>query len=145
MSTLIAYLLVVVGGAVGAVSRFGVQEFFRVFTRVPGWMAVFVVNVLGSFAIGLVVAELQGLAALAHAERLDPLRLYIETSNDAHGIALLAAGFCGAFTTFSSFSLDNHFLYEESKALLSFNLLGSLGACLGAVAGGWYLGQALVG
>ncbi len=145
MSTFIAYLFVLVGGAAGALSRFGVQEVFRTFTRWPGWVAVFFVNVLGSFAIGLVVAWLQGLMTLEHSQRLDPLQLYIETQNANHGIALLAAGFCGAFTTFSSFSLDNHFLAKESRALLILNMLGSLIACLAAVAVGWSIGKAMVG
>ena len=145
MSTLIAYLFVLLGGAAGALSRFGVQELFRVFTRWPGWVAVFFVNVLGSFVIGLVVAWLQGLIALEHSEGLDPLQLYIDTQDADHGLALLAAGFCGAFTTFSSFSLDNHFLAKESRALLVFNMLGSLIVCLAAVALGWSVGKAMAG
>ncbi|MAJ61860.1 MAG: hypothetical protein CBC48_19210 [bacterium TMED88] len=145
MSTLIAYLFVLLGGAAGALSRFGVQELFRAFTRWPGWVAVFFVNVLGSFLIGLVVAWLQGLIALEHSERLDPLQLYIDTQDADHGLALLAAGFCGAFTTFSSFSLDNHFLAKESRALLLFNMLGSLITCLAAVALGWSVGKAMAG
>ena len=88
MSTLIAYLFVLLGGAAGALSRFGVQELFRVFTRWPGWAAVFFVNVLGSFVIGLVVAWLQGLIALEHSEGLDPLQLYIDTQDADHGLAL---------------------------------------------------------
>ncbi|MCH2186791.1 CrcB family protein [Myxococcota bacterium] len=145
MSTLIAYLFVLLGGAAGALSRFGVQELFRVFTRWPGWAAVFFVNVLGSFVICLVVAWLQGLIALEHSEGLDPLQLYIDTQDADHGLALLAAGFCGAFTTFSSFSLDNHFLAKESRALLVFNMLGSLIVCLAAVALGWSVGKAMAG
>ena len=145
MSTLIAYLFVLLGGAAGDLSRFGVQELFRVFTRWPGWAAVFFVNVLGSFVIGLVVAWLQGLIALEHSEGLDPLQLYIDTQDADHGLALLAAGFCGAFTTFSSFSLDNHFLAKESRALLVFNMLGSLIVCLAAVALGWSVGKAMAG
>ena len=145
MSTLIAYLFVLLGGAAGALSRFGVQELFRVFTRWPGWAAVFFVNVLGSFVIGLVVAWLQGLIALEHSEGLDPLQLYIDTQDADHGLALLAAGLCGAFTTFSSFSLDNHFLAKESRALLVFNMLGSLIVCLAAVALGWSVGKAMAG
>ena len=145
MSIFIAYLIIAFGGGAGALSRFGVQECFRIFTTWPGWISVFVVNVLGSFAIGLVVSWLQTLISLEHSQKLDPLQLYIDTQSAEHGIALLAAGFCGAFTTFSSFSLDNHFLAKQSRGLLSANMLGSLLACLTAVTAGWYFGQALAG
>lgn len=70
-------LLVGVGGTLGAVSRFGVD------TLLGGSRGVFVVNVLGSFALGaLVTAPLDGTLVL-----------------------VFGTGFCGAFTTFSSFAV----------------------------------------
>jgi CrcB protein len=78
MSGLAIALLVGVGGVFGAVTRYGVDA------RLPGSTATLVVNVLGSVAVG----------ALGAAD------LPAET------IAIAAMGFCGAFTTFSSFAVE---------------------------------------
>lgn len=86
METLAA---VAAGGALGAVGR------YLVMARVAVWLgdgfpyATLTVNVVGSFALGLVA----GLAATAWA--LEP---FWQT--------LVAVGFLGTFTTFSTFSLD---------------------------------------
>ena len=63
MTVFVAYLCVFFGGALGALSRFGVQELFSHKTRLPGWVAIVVVNVLGCFIIGLCAAWLQGMEA----------------------------------------------------------------------------------
>ena len=75
--SLLAAALVGVGGAFGAVSRHAVG------LRVEGGRSVLVVNALGGFALGAVVAAPIGSAATL----------------------LFGVGFCGAFTTFSSFAV----------------------------------------
>ncbi len=142
MPTLVAYLCVFAGGIVGALARFGVQEAFRKWTSLPGWGAIFVVNAAGSLVIGFAVAGLQGMQLDAELQHLSPLRLYIETQNARHGLGLLAVGFCGAFTTFSTFSLDNQFLFHEKRRHLIVNAVGSVVVCLALAALGWHLGQA---
>ena len=141
MPTLVAYLCVFAGGIVGALARFGSQEAFRKWTPLPGWAAIFVVNAAGSLAIGFAVAWLQGVQLDAELQHLSPLRLYIETQNANHGLGLLAVGFCGAFTTFSTFSLDNQFLFHGKRGQMLFNALGSVLVCLALAALGWHLGQ----
>ncbi|AZQ13627.1 CrcB family protein [Halorubrum sp. PV6] len=75
---LIAAALVGVGGAVGAAGRHAVG------LRIEGRRSVVAVNALGSFALGAVLAAPTG-----------------------SGATLVAAvGFCGAFTTFSSFAVE---------------------------------------
>jgi CrcB protein len=69
--------LVGVGGALGAVSRHAVA------LRLDGRRSVLAVNALGSFALGAVVAAPVG----------------------ARATLLVGVGFCGAFTTFSSFAV----------------------------------------
>ena len=143
MTLIVEYLFVFLGGALGALSRFGVQEACRKWTSIPGWAAIFIINVSGSFTIGFCVSWLAG---IEHAFRLNvttPLHRFVETQAAEDGIALLAGGFCGAFTTLSSFSLDNQFLYHENRWFLAYNMVGSVLLCLAAVLAGWYLGHAL--
>ena len=72
-------VLVGVGGAAGALARYAVDRLLD-----GGRRSTFAVNVLGSTFLGAVVAA----------------------SPPAATLALLGTGFCGAFTTFSSFA-DN--------------------------------------
>ena len=94
---LLPYLLVGIGSFVGGNARF-------VLGRVVGGMidarfplGTFVVNILGSLVLGLVTGLL-ATRALPHA---DSLRL------------ALGVGFCGGFTTFSTFEYENHALLED--------------------------------
>jgi CrcB protein len=85
-----AALLVGAGGALGAMLRHAVYEF----VQVEGYPAsTLVVNVVGSFA----------LAALTFA------------SAGTDAMLLLGTGACGAFTTFSSFSVDVVGLVENGR------------------------------
>lgn len=79
-----ALLWVALGGAVGSVLRAVIGAALP--ARFP-W-ATILINVLGSFVIGLVMARVGALEPVP-AARLQ---------------ALLAVGFCGGFTTFSTFS-----------------------------------------
>ena len=94
---------IALGGALGALGRHFTA------TQVNQWFGpalagfpfgTLSVNVVGSFAMGLLV-ELMALAWSAPAE----LR------------ALLTVGFLGAFTTFSSFSMEAVLLYERGAAV----------------------------
>lgn len=78
MSGLLTALLIGGGGVMGALTRYMVD------TRLSGPIATLVVNTLGSVAVGALLA-----AALPE-----------ET------VAIAATGFCGAFTTFSSFAVE---------------------------------------
>ncbi|MEF8777655.1 MAG: CrcB family protein [Natronomonas sp.] len=108
---LVSALAVGIGGAFGAVSRYAVGEVIE-----RRAVDTFVVNTLGSFVLGFVVGiEIGGPPALA-----------------------LAVGFCGAFTTFSSFAVETVRLAEE-KAWVSaaVNAGGTLLVALcAALAGG---------
>jgi CrcB protein len=75
---LLALALVGVGGALGAASRHAVS------LRTEGRRSVLLVNAAGSFALGAVAAAPIGSTAAL----------------------LLGVGFCGAFTTFSSFTVS---------------------------------------
>ena len=76
-----------------------------------------VVNVLGSFVIGLVMA-----LSLERGAIDDDLRI------------LLTSGFCGGFTTMSAFSYETLALVRDGEQLLALgNVGGTLVACLAAV------------
>ena len=120
-------LLVAIGGAVGSVARYMVGLFM---TRLLGmtfpW-GTLTVNIVGSFAIGI-LTELVARRFDASAE----LRL------------LLVVGFLGGFTTFSSFSLDTMALVERGATMSAFAYVGaSLVLALGAAFGGLLLGRSL--
>ncbi len=132
---------VMLGGAVGALARYGSQRLAGRWSFIPGWVAILIVNVLGSFLIGFGFAmltdditDLNQLRGLTASDRsLDELGL-----NEL--LAIFAVGFCGAYTTFSTFSLDNVFLARNRWGSLLINIVGTTILAFGAVALGWYIG-----
>ncbi|MFT4604783.1 MAG: CrcB protein, partial [Rhodothermales bacterium] len=107
------------GGAIGAVLRYLLVAGIHRFAGAQYPWGTFGVNVVGSLAIGLVWGI---------AER---------TPLSAGAAAFLFIGVLGAFTTFSTFSLETVDLYREGRhfaALL--NLLLSNAVCIAAAFGG---------
>ncbi|MEY8848477.1 fluoride efflux transporter CrcB [Psychroserpens sp. XS_ASV72] len=96
-------LLVFLGGGVGSSLRFILGKFLNSTENgIP--YGTFAANILGSLLIGIIL----GLAA-----KNDAL-----TSNQT---LLLATGFCGGFTTFSTFAYENH-VFLKSGDFTSFAL-----------------------
>ena len=94
-------LFVILGAAIGAPTRFIIDQSLRKFSTAP-W-GTFTVNVLGSFVIGLTWGA---------------------TDNTT---ALIAIGFAGAFTTWSTFMLDIYLAIELKKyRKAAINYIGSL-------------------
>jgi len=116
---------IAVAGALGAVARYGVDELIGRRTGAFPW-GIFVVNITGAFLIGLMV------------ETLEP------RFEDSWVRLAVVTGFLGAYTTFSTFSLDTFRLLEEGHNLQAgFNAFGTLAAGLVAVWLGLKLGRAL--
>lgn len=90
-------LLVALGGATGAVARYGLGiQSLRLFG--PGWpYGTFVANLLG----GLMMGVLAGFLAFRGGADQEKLRL------------LLGVGVLGGFTTFSAFSLETALMIER--------------------------------
>jgi CrcB protein len=83
-------LLVFLGGGIGSVLRYILGKFLNSpETGIP--YGTFAANILGSLLIGIIL----GLAA-----KNDTL--------DSNQTLILATGFCGGFTTFSTFAYENH-------------------------------------
>ncbi len=95
---MVVWLAVALGGAGGSVLRYAVGLAF-VRTSVSFPFGTLLVNVLGSFLIGL-------LARWLSAPGVDPV----------WRIAL-TVGFCGGFTTFSTFSAELITLAQEGRVL----------------------------
>lgn len=110
-------LLIALGGAFGAVSRYLVSISMQSWLGRGFPYGTLLVNVLGSFIIGFLSVLL--LDRLSHSSELR---------------ALLMVGFLGAFTTFSSFSLETLSLYEQGAyGLATLNILANVVLCLLAV------------
>ncbi len=110
-------ILVGIGGALGSILRYLTNHLVGTIIQSSFPYATFAVNILGSLAIGIIF----GLAE-KHEWFSHELRIF------------LAVGFCGGFTTFSAFALENIVLLEQ-KDYLTFALYCSLSVvlCLAAV------------
>jgi CrcB protein len=119
-----AYLIVFLGGGLGAAIRHGVNlAFGRAFgTSFP--YGIMLINITGSFVMGLVAA-------------------YFAFRGDAgqHWRLFLTTGVLGGYTTFSAFSLDVALLYERGEVgLAALYVLVSVAVSIAAL----FAGLALV-
>lgn len=114
-----AFLLVGLGGFIGSYLRYFISGFIeqKILSSFP--FGTFAVNIIGCFIVGV-------LFAMSTRFNLVPeYRL------------LLATGFCGGFTTFSSFSYESVSLLQDAQFLYGFLyaglslLIGCLAAWLG--------------
>lgn len=116
-------LAIALGGAAGSVTRYLIGLY--VGARTPGFpWATMLINVTGSLLLGFLA---RGLAGRPHAPALG---------------AALTVGFCGGYTTFSTFSLETVLLLERgawARALLY--AVASVVLCVGGAA----MGVALAG
>ena len=141
MTLVLAIPLIMLGGSIGAICRYLVQSAVASWTRLPGWCGVMIVNVIGSFLIGFFVNWIgQDMSALQPRGQ-SLMTLEVKRVELGELLALSAVGFCGAFTTFSTFSLDNYFLSIEERGRLLFNIVASVVLCFAAAYGGWILGS----
>ncbi|MCG6862272.1 MAG: fluoride efflux transporter CrcB [Chromatiaceae bacterium] len=115
------------GGALGALGRFWVSTgVYRLLGRDFPW-GTLAVNTLGSFLMGLLfVLFIERLAVGSEAR------------------AAVLVGFLGAFTTFSTFSVETLALIEEGYLARAFLNMGmSVSVCLLACWAGLVLGRSL--
>jgi len=116
---------IAVAGALGAVARYGLDELIGRRTGAFPW-GILVVNVTGAFLIGFAV------------EALEP------RFEGSWVRAAVVTGFLGAYTTFSTFSLDTYRLLDAGHTgQAALNAFGTLAAGLIAVWLGLTLGRAL--
>ena len=122
---MIEFVLLAVGALVGAFLRYAMVASPKTIGGLP--VNVLAVNVIGSFILGV-------FSVLAVALNLD--------SNYS---LLVATGFCGAFTTMSSFALETSNLMDSNRFILvALNILANVGLSLGAVLGGKVVGNEIM-
>ena len=122
---MIEFVLLAVGAVVGAFLRYIMVASPQTILGLP--VNVLAVNVIGSFILGL-------FSVLALALNLN-----------SNYTLLVATGFCGAFTTMSSFALETSNLMESNRFILVIlNILANVGLSLGALVGGKVLGNEVI-
>lgn len=116
-------LYVAVGSALGGVARYLVTKIIQQHIATPFPWGTFAVNIIGCLVIGLIY----GLADRGLNINAD-LKLF------------LTVGFCGGFTTFSTFAHENYLLFDSGN-ILTVAIYASLSLFAGIVAA--YGGHAL--
>jgi len=124
-----SYLLVAVGAAFGGTLRYwisGVVQRLLPFGLPVGTLTV---NVLGSFTLGFLIFYFDTLELLPPPAKL-----------------ILTVGFCGGFTTFSTFSFETMNLLRDSEYLLAIMNIGlNIFLTLAAVLLAYYAAKILSG
>lgn len=120
----IEIILLAAGGTVGTFLRYKIFESPLLFGSLP--INVLLVNVIGSFILGLFVVTSQ------------------QWNVDGKYALFVAFGFCGSLTTMSALALDTSNLIENKQFyLIAVNVLANVGLSIGAVFGGKALMTAL--
>ena len=121
-------LAIAMGGAVGAVGRYYVGAYAFKWLSAGFPFGTLIVNVLGSFLMGLLVTLMTLKWNVGNELRL-----------------FLTVGLLGGFTTFSTFSLDFVMLFERGDVLIAVGYaVASVALALVSVFGGIYLMRILL-
>jgi len=107
-------IFIFIGGGLGSVLRYGVNIFFASGKLAALPLATLTANSISSFILGFVLS-----IATDKIPITDPVKL------------MLTVGFCGGFSTFSTFTLENYQLLKDGNLLgLTLNIGLSLIICL---------------
>ena len=119
-------LLVFVGGGFGSVARYFIGKWLNNLENAIPY-GTMLANVLGSLLIGIIIGYLAKTSNLSNSQSL-----------------LLATGFCGGFTTFSTFAYENQLFLKNGDYFNFFTYtFGSLILGVVAVFVGLYLSKLL--
>ena len=118
-------LLVAVGGAAGALARYGVAKGVQSWTSGSFPIGILVVNLSGAFLLGLVFTYLLERSSVSNEVR-----------------TMVTVGVLGSYTTFSTFSLDTlHLIQNDNWSLAVLNVAASVAGALLAVWAGQQLAR----
>ena len=121
----VPWLLVALGGALGAVSRYALDR--AVVAAIgPTVLGIMLINVTGSFLLGFFVSASDGFGWPSSARML------------------VAVGFLGSYTTFSTLTVASVQLAESGELTrAALNIAGSIGLGLAAALAGILVGRAI--
>jgi len=123
----LAYLWISLGAVVGASARYFVSRFVARVVSASFPYGTLLINVTGSFILGLFLVW--------STERALP---------DPRWRLLVAIGFCGSYTTFSSYAFESFSLFEQGHYLLfASNVVLSNVLCLAGVLAGAMLARSI--
>jgi CrcB protein len=115
-----SYVTVAIGGALGAVARFGVSSwFYKSDVSIP--LGTLTSNLLGCLVMGI-VAELVATSSWFHEAGFFP----------DHYRLLFAVGFCGSFTTLSALIFEMNAMLQRDQFLTAFGYM--IGTMIGGFA-----------
>jgi CrcB protein len=111
------YLLVIIGSAIGGGLRYWLSNAVYKFLPVTFPYGTLVVNIFGSFLLGIIIFVFDDKDLI-----------------NTHFKLFLTIGFCGGFTTFSTFSLETFNLLRDAEYFMAtLNVILSILVCVAGV------------
>jgi len=108
------YIIVSAGAAIGGALRYGISSYIQRNISVVFPYGTLVVNVVGTFILGIIMFYLNEKEFIGNEFRL-----------------FLTVGFCGGFTTFSTFSYETLTLFRDSEfGLAIYNVVLNVVLCM---------------
>lgn len=124
---MLAYLWISLGAVAGASARYFLSRFVARSVTASFPYGTLLINVTGSFILGLFLVW--------STERALP---------DPRWRLLIAIGFCGSYTTFSSYAFESFSLFEQGHYLLfASNVMASNLLCLAGVLAGAVIARSI--
>ncbi len=121
-------LYIALGGIAGTLSRYGLEGWIQSRTATGFPLGTLSVNVTGSLMLGFIIRVATGTALISPDIR-----------------AAVTIGFCGAFTTMSTFSYESVALLNDGDYLrAALYMSATIAGCVGAVMLGAALGNKLL-
>jgi len=113
-------ILIFIGGGLGSLVRFSIGKFIEQKINQPFPFGTLGVNILASIILGIFVGMSE-----------------VKSLNNPNYKALIAIGFCGGFSTFSTFSNDTLQLIQNNRVVEALtNILLNVILCIFAIFGG---------